>query len=559
MTNPQIAIDIVANDRSARGVGSAERRIGTLPKHAGIANRRMVADGERAFGRSSRTVLRTLGSVEQATAKVFGNRSLTSGLTARLGALGEAGSAAGSGLGQAAAAGGLLEGACASVGVVVASTVGVLAAAAYGAFKLADGWAKGAASIGRTAEIIGVGTKAMQEFSAAAERVGVDKDKATGGLGGLSQTLNDARYGRNTAALAVLAKLGVQMKLNEDGTVNVAAMLPAIADAVQRQNSSGRRTVAKNLGFGLDLLPVMSQGGKALAGDMKDADAHATVLTDAEIARGKRIQRKGAMVGQLTGRAMSKAGSWTAGQAEAGYDAVLSGGTKLTDAINHHFEPAAAKVDRGGAAVERGGRAIERAAGRMSAGRIPPGLNPGVIAAAQRTQRRTGIPASITLGQYGLESSFGRHMPAGSNNPFGIKARAGEPFVVARTREETRSGRSYYTEARFRKFGSLEEAFDAHAQLLRGKRYSAARSAGSVEGFADRLTGVYATDHRYGSKLKSLIHSNGLNRFDSGEAIPVKVEIDMRGAPAGTRTKVTAGKGKPAISHAVQYEGVHGG
>jgi hypothetical protein len=36
----------------------------------------------------------------------------------------------------------------------------------------------------------------LQEFAGAAERVGVDKNTAMGALGGLSQTLNDARYGR---------------------------------------------------------------------------------------------------------------------------------------------------------------------------------------------------------------------------------------------------------------------------------------------------------------------------------------------------------------------------
>jgi hypothetical protein len=42
---------------------------------------------------------------------------------------------------------------------------------------------------------------------------------------------------------------------------------------------------------------------------------------------------------------------------------------------------------------------------------------------------------------------------------------------------------------------------------------------------------------------------------------PIKVEIDMRGAPAGTKAKVTAGHGsKPAISHAMPvFQPVHGG
>ncbi|MFV3517229.1 glucosaminidase domain-containing protein, partial [Mycobacterium tuberculosis] len=108
------------------------------------------------------------------------------------------------------------------------------------------------------------------------------------------------------------------------------------------------------------------------------------------------------------------------------------------------------------------------------------------------------------MAQYGLESSYGRRMPAGSNNPFGIKARPGEPYVLARTREEDRAGRSYYITAKFRKFANLEEAFDAHAKLLSSKRYRKFQRSRSVDEAADALTGVYATDHQYGRKLKSL-------------------------------------------------------
>jgi flagellum-specific peptidoglycan hydrolase FlgJ len=72
-----------------------------------------------------------------------------------------------------------------------------------------------------------------------------------------------------------------------------------------------------------------------------------------------------------------------------------------------------------------------------------PGFTNDVIAAAQASQRNTGIPAAITLAQYALESGYGRHMPTGSNNPFGIKAKPGEPFVEQDTWEQDRSGRKF--------------------------------------------------------------------------------------------------------------------
>jgi len=148
------------------------------------------------------------------------------------------------------------------------------------------------------------------------------------------------------------------------------------------------------------------------------------------------------------------------------------------------------------------------------AARRHPGFTNDIIAAAQESNRQTGIPASITLAQFGLESGYGRHMPPGSNNPFGIKARPGEPFVEQATWEQDRSGRKYLVKARFRKYGSLAEAFADHARVLQNPAYAHARAARSSAEFADRLTGVYATDHQYGAKLKSVIHHNNLDSFN---------------------------------------------
>jgi len=551
MSQPKVAIDITANDRTAKGARSAEKRLGTVPKHVSAVTRNQDRAMREGLGRSSRSALRTLGQVEQASARVFGGRSVTSGFATRLGAIREAAAATGTGLGEAAGSASMLGSTLGVLGTVAGATVGVLAEAGFAAFKMADGWAKGAAAVGRMADTMGVARKEMQEFAAASERMGVDKGAATGGLASLSQTLNDARYGRNTGALAMLSKLGVKMQLNDDGTVNVGAMLPAIADAIARQNSSGRRTAASALGLSDALIPVFSQGGKALGDDMKDAGNTAYIASDDDIKRGQRIQRKGAMVGQLTDRAMAIAGSAAADAAEPGYDATLAAGRQIVGGattfggiVKNTFAPAAGLIERGGRAIEQGGRSIERAAA---------GLTARAISAAQRTQARTGVRASVTLGQYGLESSYGKRMPAGSNNPFGIKARRGEPFVLARTREEDRFGRSYYTTAKFRKFDTLEDAFEAHAKLLSGKRYRAFQQARTVDEAADSLTGVYATDHRYGAKLKSVIHKQGLERYDRPPAgQPTQISLEVHGLPQGTRVTAKSRHGsQPAISHAV--------
>lgn len=138
-----------------------------------------------------------------------------------------------------------------------------------------------------------------------------------------------------------------------------------------------------------------------------------------------------------------------------------------------------------------------------------------VIAAAQSAQKKWGIPASISLAQYGLESGWGKIMPKGSNNPFGIKALPGEPSVTVSTHEFV-AGRFVTIDAAFRKFDSLNDAFDAHAELLaKSPHYSVARTKlPDVFAFANALTGVYATDPGYGAKLCGVIHIDGLTKYD---------------------------------------------
>src|ERR1700722_17849140 len=69
---------------------------------------------------------------------------------------------------------------------------------------------------------------------------------------------------------------------------------------------------------------------------------------------------------------------------------------------------------------------------KMTSATIPA----SVIVAAQaahKTFYSLGPFASVTLAQWAVESDYGRAMPAGSNNPFGIKAFGDQPYVEAMT------------------------------------------------------------------------------------------------------------------------------
>ncbi len=138
-----------------------------------------------------------------------------------------------------------------------------------------------------------------------------------------------------------------------------------------------------------------------------------------------------------------------------------------------------------------------------------------VIDAAVASNVHWRVPAAVTLAQWVVESAWGAAMPAGSNNPFGIKAVEGQPSVETQTHEVV-NGETVTISARFRIFDSLTQAFDEHGRLLAtSSHYTAAmQQAQNPEAFADALTGVYATDPDYGMKLKWVIQTYKLAAFD---------------------------------------------
>lgn len=139
-----------------------------------------------------------------------------------------------------------------------------------------------------------------------------------------------------------------------------------------------------------------------------------------------------------------------------------------------------------------------------------------VIAAAQAGEAKWKIPASVTIAQWALESAWGKHLPSGSNNPFGIKAVGDQPFVLAKTIEHI-NGHRELVDAKFRKFDTIADAFDAHNQLLAtSPRYANARRFinDPVE-FADALTNVYATEPHYGALLNTIIKGANLTQYDT--------------------------------------------
>ena len=137
------------------------------------------------------------------------------------------------------------------------------------------------------------------------------------------------------------------------------------------------------------------------------------------------------------------------------------------------------------------------------------------VGPAQASQRQTGVPASVTLAQAILESGWGDSHMDDAWNFFGIKAQAGEPFVVKRTREVV-NGQDIFIDAKFRRFSSMEDCFCEHGRFLRDNpRYAPAFKTTDCESFARAVHAAgYATDPSYGDLLVRLIRQNNLGRYD---------------------------------------------
>lgn len=145
---------------------------------------------------------------------------------------------------------------------------------------------------------------------------------------------------------------------------------------------------------------------------------------------------------------------------------------------------------------------------------------------AQRLQQQYGIPASVTIAQYILESGWQPSTLATRyNNPWGVKAKSGEPAVWLPTTEYV-NGRRVTTVAPFRVYRSIDEAVAERGRLLTSSRYVQYTSkARTPYEYAQALQMAgYATDPQYARKLTTLINQYGLTRYDSGgQALPFPI------------------------------------
>lgn len=143
---------------------------------------------------------------------------------------------------------------------------------------------------------------------------------------------------------------------------------------------------------------------------------------------------------------------------------------------------------------------------------------------AEKAAKKYGTYPSVMIAQAIVESGWGQSgLAVNANNLFGVKADASwvGPTYSARTREE-KNGKSYYINAKFRKYNSFEESFEDNGKKLREGvswqplRYKGAwiENANTYAEATKSLTGTYATASNYDVALNSRITSHNLNKYD---------------------------------------------
>jgi hypothetical protein len=140
--------------------------------------------------------------------------------------------------------------------------------------------------------------------------------------------------------------------------------------------------------------------------------------------------------------------------------------------------------------------------------------------AARLTEEQTGVPASVTIAQAILESSWGSsRLARENNNYFGIKAkgRLGPASVVWYDVWEVIDGADVVQRQPFRAYHTAAESFIDHGRFfLRNRRYADALAVrDDPRQFAREIDlAGYATDPDYSDKLIALMDRFNLYAYD---------------------------------------------
>ncbi|MBC2261645.1 1,4-beta-N-acetylmuramoylhydrolase [Listeria sp. FSL L7-0091] len=150
-----------------------------------------------------------------------------------------------------------------------------------------------------------------------------------------------------------------------------------------------------------------------------------------------------------------------------------------------------------------------------------------IQASSSQIAAANDLYASVMIAQAILESAYGTSElgSAPNYNLFGIKGAYNGQSYTKQTLEDDGKGNYYTITAKFRKYPSYHQSLEDYAKVIRNgpswnpNYYSKVWKSNttSYKDATKALTGTYATDTAYATKLNDLISRYNLTQYDSGK------------------------------------------
>lgn len=153
-----------------------------------------------------------------------------------------------------------------------------------GILEQGKAWAMVAWNITEASQATNVAVSRLMGLDGAAKLFGIDVHTTNASLAQFGTTLEDALFGRNQGALAMLRQLGVGFRKTKDGAIDVAASFNDIARAISSPKIANNAPVQKLIAsaFGLDaMLPLLRQGPDAVKRLTDQVKASGYVMNEA--------------------------------------------------------------------------------------------------------------------------------------------------------------------------------------------------------------------------------------------------------------------------------------
>jgi hypothetical protein len=145
-----------------------------------------------------------------------------------------------------------------------AGIVGMLGAAAVGAVKLGVNFASAGFEVSRASQAMGVSTRFLQRMRGAAKLTNIEVGTVDDTIRGLGDTLQNAQFGRDPTAYAILNRLGIGIPM-KNGHVDTELALEGVERALSKiQDAQTRNTLADALHIPRESIALLMQGAEAV-------------------------------------------------------------------------------------------------------------------------------------------------------------------------------------------------------------------------------------------------------------------------------------------------------